>query len=224
MSIHPRRPLRWPKFSMSIFFGSVCLAKALPVLERLFHLLREPRVFSPEPLLLPAFAALATAVLLAWSLLDAVFDRRLPLGGVAALVILAVLPWGVRKTGLDDEGRYLHLLASRLAEEIGARIGRGEAPEAIVATLEAIPSRGPYRSRWLRAEPHRVRLLPPGVPLPEEEEAGPPGTFHVSIFDDGGWVSVSRSTPEGPRLSRMGGGLAVFRISTRSLEVRSREL
>jgi hypothetical protein len=209
---------------MLLFFASVCLAKALPVLERLARLLREPQVFSPDPLLLPALASLVAGGLLAWGLLDAVFDRRLPLVGVAALVALAVLPWGVRKTGPEDESRYLHHLAARLAEEIGRRIGRGEAPEAIVAALESIPSRGPYRSRWLRAEPHRVRLLPPGVALPEEEDAGPPGTFHVSIFDEGGWVSVSRSTPRGPRLSRMGGGVAVFRIFTPPREVEAREL
>jgi len=196
---------------MTLFFGSACLAKAIPVLERLLPLTRTRYVFSPEPLLAPALLSVAALALLGWSVVDAVLDRKLPLVGVAALAALALLPWGVSRIP-PDEDAWLARRALAIAEEIGDRLARGESADAIVADLDSQRSPGPYRSRWLRAQPRRVRLLPEGLSLPDEE-LGPPGTFHVSIFGDGGWVSASRWTEEGPRLARAEDGIAVFRIS-----------
>ncbi|MFO7155307.1 MAG: hypothetical protein DIU72_001640 [Pseudomonadota bacterium] len=197
---------------MTLLLGSACLAKAIPTLERLLPLSRTRYVFSPEPLLLPALLSLAVLVILGWSVLDAVLDRRMPPAGLAALVAFALVPWGVRRE-LPEEDGWLARRALAIAEEIEERLARGESADAVVAALDARRLPGPYRSRWLRAEPQRFRLLPEGVSVPQGDDFGAPGTFHVSISNDGGWVSATGWSNDGPRLARAGDGIAVFRIS-----------
>src|SRR5690606_42016049 len=100
----PRRLLWWTKFLMTLLLGSACLAKAFPTLERLLPLSRTRYVFSPEPLLLPALLSLAVLVILGWSVLDAVLDRRMPPAGPAALVAFPLVPSGARRALAVEAG------------------------------------------------------------------------------------------------------------------------
>lgn len=208
------RPLRWPKFAVLLFFASVCAAKAAPVARILSRLREAPFVFHPEPLLGPALASLATMVLLVWIFLDACLDRLVPRAAIAALVLLAALPWGVRERSAEEEAAYLRGAALRVAGEIGARWARGESFHRLREA--APPGPGPYVSRWLRRPPHALRFLPPGVSLPAEAAA--PGSFHVAISETGGWLSVSRLAESGGSLLRREGAVEVFRITPPSKE------
>lgn len=207
-----RRPLRWLKFSVLFFFASTCMAKALPVARVFIRLGEAPYVFHPEPLLGPALALLATIVFLIWIVLDAAFDRLIPRGAVAALLLLAASPWKVEERSSAEEVAHLRRAARQVAAELSARWARGE---SLSRLREAAPKDpGPYLSRWFRRLPHELRFLPAGISLPEEEGA-PPGTFFVSLSEEGGWLSVSRAGGASSRLLRSEGAIEVFRISPR---------
>lgn len=204
-----KRPLRWIKFSVLLFFLSICAAKAFPVARVLAGLGSAPFVFHPAPLLGPALALLATLLLFVWTLLDAILDLFLPRGAIAGLVLLAALPWGVRERGQEEEAAHLRQLAVQVAEQVGEKWKQGEnvlAPREII-----LPLPSPYVSRWLVRQPHIVRILPSGVSV-AEEEIDRPGVFFVSVSESGGWLRASRLADGRMHLLRSHGAVEVFRI------------
>lgn len=204
------RSLRWPKFFVLLFFASVCAAKALPVLRVLARFAEAPLVPHPEPLLGATLASLATVAVLVWLLLDVVCDVLVPRLAVAALVLLAALPWGARERSAEEEAALLRQAARRVAAELGARWER----EGRLEDLAGVDAPALYRSRWLRKQPLAIALLPAGASLPEEEEVRP-GTFYVSLSDEGGWLSVGAWVGGRARLLRSEGAIDVFRIFSR---------
>lgn len=199
------RRLRWPKFLVLLFFASVCAAKALPVLRVLRALVDRPLVFHPEPLLLPALAVLAAGILLVGIVVDVVLDRLLPRSFVAALVLLAALPWSARERSADEERAQLRQAARAAAEAIGKELARGEVP-----TAAALPPSG-FRTRSLQVQAFTLSLLPQGEVFPGKAEVRP-ATIYVAIDGEGGWLTIGESSDRGPRLLRGEGGIEVFRI------------
>lgn len=207
------RPLRWIKFSVLLVFASICVGKAQTVFRVLAHLVDAPVVLHPEPLAGSVLAALATACLLVWILLDAAFDLLLPRGAVALLILLAALPWGARERSAEEEAWELRRVARGLAEAIGAE-QEGNRVDAAQA-VRALPPL--YRGRSLQTRPFAIEVLPPDVSLPAKEVVRP-ATFYLAFSRDGGWLSVGTWADGRPRLLRGPGGIEVVRIRGREVD------
>ncbi|AKU90633.1 hypothetical protein [Vulgatibacter incomptus] len=196
-----RRPLRWLKFGVYLASAAVTMAASAPAARAFLALVAGPFGEASQIGGLAARFACAcvAALVVAWLVIDAAFDRIVPrrLLAVQLAVMSATLLAGSGGPPTRVGSAAVEAMLDRARSVAADSLGKGESlaavePSVRAELLQAFPHT-PFRDRWLRSLPPALVVLegadgPLLVPRPGD----PPGTLYLAIAPSGavGWMTA----------------------------------